>query len=130
MNRRLEGRIAVVTGAAGGLGLAAARRLAREGARIEILDLKDGSAAVNEILAEGGDAYATLCDCANEAQIASAVEGISKRRGAADILVNNAGILSGRKPAPGAQPVMPPGAKPEGAPGLLGKAGQLFGRKG
>ncbi len=39
-------------------------------------------------------------------------------------------ILSGRKPAPGAQPVMPPGAKPEGAPGLLGKAGQLFGRKG
>jgi twitching motility protein PilT len=39
-------------------------------------------------------------------------------------------ILSGRKPALGAQPVMPPGAKPEGAPGLLGKAGQLFGRKG
>lgn len=40
-------------------------------------------------------------------------------------------ILSGRKPAPGAQPaVPPPGAKPEGAPGLLGKAGQLFGRKG
>jgi twitching motility protein PilT len=39
-------------------------------------------------------------------------------------------ILSGRKPAPGAQPVMPPGAKPEGAQGILGKAGQLFGRKG
>ena len=47
-------------------------------------------------------------------------------------------ILSGRKPAPGTQVVVPPGAKPppqpgakpEGAPGLLGKAGQLFGRKG
>lgn len=39
-------------------------------------------------------------------------------------------VLSGRKPAPGAQPAVLPGAKPEGAPGLLGKAGQLFGRKG
>jgi twitching motility protein PilT len=39
-------------------------------------------------------------------------------------------ILSGRKQAPGAQPAIPPGAKPEGAQGLLGKAGQLFGRKG
>lgn len=98
MSKRLQDRIAVVTGAAAGLGKAAAIRLASEGAKIEILDIQDGAAAVAEIQAAGGDAHATLCDCANEAQIAAAVQEITARRGHVDILVNNAGILSGRKP--------------------------------
>jgi NAD(P)-dependent dehydrogenase (short-subunit alcohol dehydrogenase family) len=98
MDSRLQGRIAVVTGAAAGLGRAAAVRLAKEGASIEILDLQDGGAAVEEIRALGGIAHSTICDCANEAQIASAVEAIAARGGRIDILVNNAGILSGRKP--------------------------------
>jgi 3-oxoacyl-[acyl-carrier protein] reductase len=98
MAGRLEGRVAVVTGAAAGLGKAAALRLASEGARIEILDINSGEAAVAEIREAGGDAHSTLCDCADEKQIAAAVEQIAARRGHVDILVNNAGILSGRKP--------------------------------
>jgi NAD(P)-dependent dehydrogenase (short-subunit alcohol dehydrogenase family) len=73
-------------------------RLASEGARIEILDIQSGDAAVEEIRAAGGDAHSTLCDCADEKQIAAAVEQVTARRGRVDILVNNAGILSGRKP--------------------------------
>jgi len=53
MDSRLQGRIAVVTGAAAGLGKAAAIRLAKEGASVEILDLQDGTAAVEEIRALG-----------------------------------------------------------------------------
>jgi 3-oxoacyl-[acyl-carrier protein] reductase len=98
MDSRLQGRIAVVTGAAAGLGKAAAVRLAKEGASIEILDLQDGGATVEEIRALGGTAHSTICDCANESQIASAVEAIAARGDRIDILVNNAGILSGRKP--------------------------------
>jgi 3-oxoacyl-[acyl-carrier protein] reductase len=98
MEKRLLNRIAVVTGAAAGLGKAAAIRLAKEGAIIEILDLNDGSAAVDEIKALGGQAYSTICDCADEAQIAAAVAEIETRHDHIDILVNNAGILTGRKP--------------------------------
>lgn len=98
MTGRLEGRVAVITGAAAGLGKAAALRLAQEGAKVEILDINDGAEAVAEIQAAGGTAYSTVCDCTNEDQIAAAVQGINARHGRIDILVNNAGILSGRKP--------------------------------
>lgn len=98
MDKRLENRVAVVTGAAAGLGKAAALRLAREGAIIEILDLKDATEAVEEIKAAGGQAYSTICDCADETRIANAAAAIEARHGHIDILVNNAGILTGRKP--------------------------------
>jgi 3-oxoacyl-[acyl-carrier protein] reductase len=96
--KRLENRIAVVSGAASGLGKAAAIRLAAEGAAVEILDLKDASEAVSEIRAAGGQAHAEICDVTSEAQIARAVAAIASRRPRVDILVNNAGILSGRTP--------------------------------
>jgi len=98
MAGRLEGRVAVITGAAAGLGKAAAIRLAREGAAVEILDMKAGSAAVNEIASTGGKAHSLLCDCTDEDQIHSAAIDIETRHGRVDILVNNAGILAGRKP--------------------------------
>ena len=98
MNARLDGRVAVVSGAAAGLGRAAAIRLASEGAIVEILDLKDASPVVSEIQAAGGKACAILCDCTDEAQIDRAAKAIEARHGHVDILVNNAGILTGRKP--------------------------------
>jgi 3-oxoacyl-[acyl-carrier protein] reductase len=98
MTTRLDGRIAVISGAAGGLGKAAAIRLAREGAKIEILDIKDASETVSQIRKAGGEANATLCDCTDERQIAAAAAAIEARHGRVDILVNNAGILTARKP--------------------------------
>ncbi len=95
---RLEGRVAVVTGGAEGLGKAAAIRLAAEGALVEILDKKDSSATRDEICRAGGKAESILCDCTDEDQIARAAAEIDARHGRVDILVNNAGILSGRKP--------------------------------
>jgi 3-oxoacyl-[acyl-carrier protein] reductase len=95
---RLKDRVAVITGAATGLGRAAAVRLAAEGAKIEILDINDAAEVVNEIRAAGGEAQAQLCDVTNLEQIAEAVQVIAERHGRVDILVNNAGILSGRTP--------------------------------
>jgi NAD(P)-dependent dehydrogenase (short-subunit alcohol dehydrogenase family) len=95
---RLKDRIAVVSGAATGIGKAAAVRLAAEGASVEILDIREASETVGEIRAGGGVANAELCDVTSESQIARAIAAIESRHGRVDILVNNAGILSGRTP--------------------------------
>jgi NAD(P)-dependent dehydrogenase (short-subunit alcohol dehydrogenase family) len=95
---RLKDRVAVISGAATGIGKAAAVRLAAEGAKVEILDIKDASDTVAEIRAAGGTADSSRCDVTDEAQIADAVKGIEARHHQVDILVNNAGILSGRTP--------------------------------
>jgi NAD(P)-dependent dehydrogenase (short-subunit alcohol dehydrogenase family) len=95
---RLKDRVAVVSGAATGIGKAVALRLAADGARVEILDIKDASDTVNEIRSAGGTATFSLCDVTSESQIAEAIKGVEARHDRVDILVNNAGILSGRTP--------------------------------
>jgi NAD(P)-dependent dehydrogenase (short-subunit alcohol dehydrogenase family) len=92
--RGLEGRIAVVTGGARGLGNAAVTRLAEEGVKIAILDLLEDEAAA---LAKKVGGVSFRCDTTDEAQLAAAMKGVQDAFGGLDILVNNAGIIAPRK---------------------------------
>jgi NAD(P)-dependent dehydrogenase (short-subunit alcohol dehydrogenase family) len=96
--RHLNGRIAVVSGGASGIGRATAKRLALEGAILEIIDKDDAGLTCGEIVAAGGAAQFNLCDITDEKQIAASVQSIEVRHNKVDILVNNAGILSDRRP--------------------------------
>ena len=96
--RRLDGRIAIVSGGASGIGCATAKRLASDGATIEIIDKDDARPVCAEIAAMGGTVQNNRCDITDEKQIAAAVQSIEVRHGRVDILVNNAGILTARKP--------------------------------
>lgn len=91
----LAGRVALVTGAAGGIGRAIAHELARAGARIGLLDL-DGAAAEEAaaaLRAQGAEAVAAQCDTTDPARIAVALATTRAALGDAAILVNNAGVL-------------------------------------
>jgi 3-oxoacyl-[acyl-carrier protein] reductase len=86
---------AVVTGAARGIGAAIARRLARDGLAVAVLDLDEAACApvVSEITNVGGRAMAVGADVSDEEAVASAVGRIAAELGAPTVLVNNAGIL-------------------------------------
>ena len=88
-------RVAIVTGAARGIGAATAERLAREGRSVAVLDLKEPEAqeVVDRITAEGGTALAVGCDVSDPDQVDTAVRTVAERLGPPAILVNNAGVL-------------------------------------
>ena len=90
-----ERRVAIVTGAARGIGAATAERLAADGHAVAVLDLDEAACAatVARITAAGGRAVAVGADVADEAQVAAAVERVAERLGAPTVLVNNAGVL-------------------------------------
>ncbi|MEE6261638.1 SDR family NAD(P)-dependent oxidoreductase [Plantactinospora sonchi] len=96
--RRLEGKVALVTGAFGGIGAATARRLAAEGAAVGLVDVRDPSAVVAQIESAGGRAYPLIADVADEAGWDAAVTALRDRFGPVDILVSNA-YLSEVRPA-------------------------------
>jgi NAD(P)-dependent dehydrogenase (short-subunit alcohol dehydrogenase family) len=90
----LPGRVAIVTGAARGIGFAIAERLSRAGARVVVADVaEEGAAAAVERLREaGGKAVAAVADVTRPGEVAAMVEHALEAFGSLDILVNNAGI--------------------------------------
>ena len=91
---RLDGRVALVTGAAQGIGAAFAKGLAAEGAKVAISDLDSGQTIVDIIKQAGGEAIDAPCDVSDEAAARAAVAQTVEAFGRLDILVNNAAIFT------------------------------------
>ena len=91
---KLQNKIALVTGAASGIGKEIARTYAREGAKVAIADLNKGAAeaAAAELRAQGFEAISVAMDVTDEAQVMAGVAEIVKAWGGVDVLVSNAGI--------------------------------------
>ena len=94
MTDRLEGKVALVTGGAQGIGRAIVEKLAQEGARVSFLDLDEaGGTATARALGGGGRSVAfTRADVTREGEVASAIAQVTGREGGLDVLVNNAGV--------------------------------------
>ncbi len=95
--RRFDGKVAIVTGAASGIGAATLRRLASEGAAVVVGDIQDeaGEAIAQEIGAGGGEASFRHCDVADLSQVEALVEHAVSRYGGLDIMHNNAAWTGG-----------------------------------
>lgn len=89
---QLQGRVALITGGANGIGAATAERFAREGASIVLVDLASGEGLAEKIRAGGGQARFIRTDVSNEANVEEAVAVAIETFGRLDILVNNAGM--------------------------------------
>ncbi len=91
---KLQGKSAIVTGAASGIGKAIAELLATEGARVAVADLNEDAAhtVAHAIEANGGEAMGVAMDVTDEAAVERATQAVANRYGGVDILISNAGI--------------------------------------
>ena len=96
MDRSFEGKVAVVTGAASGMGLVTARSFAEAGAAVVLADIDEKAArtAVDDLIAAGHRAIAVRCNVADEAEVAAMVDQTVEIFGRLDAAFNNAGIQS------------------------------------
>ena len=96
MNKRLEGRVAIVTGGGHGIGRAYARRLADEGAKVVIAEIDESAACgvADELTSAGFEAIAVRTDVADPASVAAMAQAAVSRFGRIDVLVNNAAIFA------------------------------------
>src|SRR5262245_33264514 len=94
MGSRLSGKIAIITGAAQGIGLAIAKAFASEGAQVALTDVQEekGRAAAAALSQRGDKAIFERCDVASQNSVDAMVEAVVNRLGPPDVLVNNAGI--------------------------------------
>jgi NAD(P)-dependent dehydrogenase (short-subunit alcohol dehydrogenase family) len=95
---RLKDKVAIITGAARGIGAAFAVGFAREGAKIVIGDIRDGQKTVEAVQKAGGEALYVKTDVTKQDQCNALAKAAVDRFGAIDILVNNAGVLVTIKP--------------------------------
>ncbi len=91
---KLDGKVAIVTGAASGIGPAYAQGLAAEGAKVMIADVEPGEATVRAIKDAGGEAMSRICDVSDERQVAALIRDTEKAFGGVHILVNNAAVFA------------------------------------
>ena len=88
----IEGKVAIVTGAAKGIGRGIAERLASEGAGIAVVDIINASETIKSITSAGGKAQAFIADVSKEDEVTSVVADIEKKLGPCEIMINNAGL--------------------------------------
>ncbi len=93
MGKGHKDKVAVISGAAGGIGQAFAKRLAEDGAHIAIADLGDGRETVKLVEAAGRNALAVVCDVSQEDSVAAMAKQVQARFDHVDIVVNSAGIF-------------------------------------
>ena len=94
-SKPLQGKVALVTGGARGIGRAIALRLAQDGAKVAVVDMADaGEATARELQALGSSALFVKADISSGEEVGEAVASVERSLGPVDILVNNAGITS------------------------------------